>query len=264
MDIIFEDIEKEIQIDYTANMRGGLMSTVHNHSAYEIYILEKGERTYIIDDTFVELSDGDVALIRPFELHNTDGGAYSRYLLYFKETYLDRYFTEEAKSRLLSLFQYKKLTLTPEAHKILKSLLLTLKNDTNNFLCFCQIMEIFLNHAAAAAHATVSKKNKLISEIVEYAANHYLEIESLNALAGRFFITKEYLCRLFKKETGMSVVTYLTTHKLQLAREKLEFTKDSIAEIAAACGFHSTMYFCKKFKTALGISPGEYRKQNCK
>ena len=70
--------------------------------------------------------------------------------------------------------------------------------------------------------------------------------------------------KIFKKETGMSVVTYLTTHKLQLAREKLEFTKDSIAEIAAACGFHSAMYFCKKFKAALGISPGEYRKQNCK
>ena len=139
MDIIFEDIEKEIQIDYTANMRGGLMSTVHNHSAYEIYILEKGERTYIIDDTFVELSDGDVALIRPFELHNTDGGAYSRYLLYFKEAYLDRYFTEEAKSRLLSLFQYKKLTLPPEAHKILKNLLLRFKIRLNGTIALASL-----------------------------------------------------------------------------------------------------------------------------
>ena len=102
MDVLYQELQNEIQIDYVSNSRGGRMASVHYHDAYEVYILEKGERTYLIDDTFIELTDMDIALIKPYELHSTDGGIYSRYLLYFKEEYLDKYFTPEAKEKLLA------------------------------------------------------------------------------------------------------------------------------------------------------------------
>ena len=92
MDALYQELDSSIRIDYVSNSRGGRMASMHCHDAYEIYVLEKGERTYIIDDAFIELSERDVALIKPFELHTTDGGVYSRYLLYFKDEYLDRFF----------------------------------------------------------------------------------------------------------------------------------------------------------------------------
>ena len=102
MEALYQSLKNDVKIDYVSNSLGGRMASVHYHDAYEIYILEKGERTYIIDDAFIELSSGDIAIIKPYELHSTDGGIYSRYLLYFKDEYLDRYFTGEAKEKLLS------------------------------------------------------------------------------------------------------------------------------------------------------------------
>ncbi len=260
MDALYQEVYNDIRIDYVANSRGGRMASVHYHEAYEIYILEKGERTYIIDDTFLRLSARDIALIKPYELHSTDGGIYSRYLLYFKDDYLDRYFTYEAKEKLLSFFKRKKLTMDAEQHKKLKSLLLELKKDEENFMTFTEIMNIFLKAYENSEDEEQSEKNRLISRVVEYMANNYLEIKSLDELAERFFITKHYLCRLFKKETGVSVVTYINTHKIQLACEKLQYTQRNVEEIAAECGFNSSMYFCKIFKNTMGVSPGAYRK----
>ncbi len=260
MDALYQSIKSDVKIDYVANSHGGRMASVHYHDAYEIYILEKGERTYIIDDTFIELSDRDIAIIKPYELHSTDGGVYSRYLLYFKDEYLDRYFTEEAKEKLLLFLKRKKLTMEPESHDRLKELLLELKNDYNNFIVFCEIIKLFLACCDGEENIEVSARNKLISRIIEYLANNYLEIKNLDNLADKFYITKHYLCRLFKKETGVSVVTYVNTHKLQLACEKLQYTRDNIDLIASECGFNSSMYFCKVFKKSMGMSPGEYRK----
>ena len=260
MDAMYQELKNSLQIEYISNSHGGRMASVHCHDAYEIYILEKGERTYIIDDTFIELSKYDIALIKPYEIHSTDGGIYSRYLLYFKDEYLDRFFTGAAKEKALLFFSRKKLSLSKDDFEKLKELLMELKNDNDNFLVFCEIMKIFNDNSDGGDSSEISARNKLISRIVEYLANHYLEINNLDSLAEKFFITKHYLCRLVKKETGVSVVTYINTHKLQLACEKLQFTRESIAQIATGCGFNSSMYFCKIFKKNMGMSPGEYRK----
>lgn len=260
MDALYQELQNDVQIEYISNSLGGRMASVHCHDAYEIYILERGERTYIIDGTFIELSKRDVALIKPYELHSTDGGIYSRYLLYFKDSYLDRFFTEEAKKKVLSFFSRKKLSLSSEDYEKLKELIMQLKNDNGDFLVFCEIIKLFSDCCAGEENIEVSARNKLISRVVEYLSNHFLEIKNLDSLADRFFITKHYLCRLVKKETGVSVVTYINTHKLQLACEKLQFTRKSIEEIATECGFNSSMYFCKIFRKNMGMSPGEYRK----
>ncbi len=259
MEPIYQELKNTVQIDYIANSRGTPPS-VHYHDAYEIYLLEKGQRTYIIDGTFIELEPYDVALIKPYELHSTDGGLYNRYLLYFKEEYLGRFFTEEAKKKLLTFFNKKKLTLEKDTYEQAKELLLMLRADTDNFIIFCQIIKLFLDCCDGEESIKVSAKKRLISRIVEYLSENFTGIKNLDELAGQFYITKHYLCRLFKKETGVSVVTYINTHKMQLACEKLHFTKKSVEEVAIECGFNSSMYFCKIFKKNMGVTPGEYRK----
>ena len=260
MDAIYQSIKTPVKIDYVSNSQGGKMASVHYHDAYEIYILEKGERSYIIDGTFIELSARDVALIKPYELHSTDGSVYSRYLLYLKDEYLDRFFTKEAKERLLAFFGRKKLSMDKESYDKVIELLIKYQNNREDFLLLCEIMQIFLSCSDEDA-ITAGDRNKLIYRIVEYLAQNFISVDNLDTLADYFFITKPYLCRLFKKETGISVVTFINTRKLQLACEKLQFTRTNVEQIATECGFNSSMYFCKFFKNAMGVSPGEYRKQ---
>lgn len=258
---LYTDTRMELRIDYAANHPGGKMDTLHYHDAYEIYILEKGERNYLIDGTLVYLSEREVAFIKPFELHSTDGSAYSRYVLYFKEAYLDRYFTPKGKEALLSAFTSKRRTLTEEDYQRVVGLLLELNTAHDDFLLLAEIMHI-LGASRTAPAQYEDKGASLIGQITEYLGQSYLTFCGLDALAARFFITKSYLCRLFKKEIGLSVVTYVNAQKLQHAAEQLRFTRKSVKRIAADCGFCSSVYFCKLFRETFSVSPGEYRKKH--
>ena len=257
----YTDTLMELRIDYAANHPGGKMDSLHYHDAYEIYILEKGERNHLIDDTLVCLAGREVALIKPFELHSTDGSAYSRYVLYFKEEYLDRYMTAAGKAALLAVFSQKKLTLSEEAYQRVTALLLELNAAHDDFLLLAEIMRI-LRASKEASVAQEAQAESLIARITEYLGQHFIDFCGLDALADRFFITKHYLCRLFKKETGLSVVTYVNAQRLQRAAEELRFSRKSIKRIAAECGFHSSGYFSRTFREQLGISPLEYRRKH--
>ena len=256
----YTDTLMELRIDYAANHPGGKMDSLHYHDAYEIYILEKGERNYLIDGTLACLTGRDVALIKPFELHTTDGSAYSRFVLYFKEEYLDRYMTAAGKAALLAVFSQKKLTLSEEAYQRVTALLLELNAAHDDFLLLAEIMRIL--REAGKASPQKMQAASLITQIFEYLGQHYVDFGGLDGLAARFFITKPYLCRLFKKETGLSVVTYVNAQRLQRATEELRFTRKSVKRIAAECGFHSSGYFSRIFHEQLGLSPLEYRRKH--
>ena len=256
---LYTDILMDLRIDYAANRPGGKMESLHYHDAYEIYILEKGERTHRIDGVLVSLTAREVALIKPFAMHTTDGSAYSRYVLYFKEAYLDRYFSPEGKAVLLSLFEEKKLTLAEEAYARTVELLLALNGRHGDFLLLAEILRLLLAARDRGAECEAGE-GSLASRITEYLRESYLDFRGLDELAARFFVTKFHLCRVFKQETGLSVVTYVNAQKLRRAGEELRYTRKSVKRIAADCGFSSSVYFCKLFRESLGTSPLEYRK----
>ena len=258
---LYTDVRMDLRIDYAANRPAGKMDGVHYHDAYEIYVLEKGERNHLIDGTRISLAAREVALIKPFALHTTDGSAYSRYVLYFKEAYLDRYFSPVGKAVLLSLFEEKKLTLTEEAYARTVELLLALNGRHEDFLLLAEILHLLL---AARERLTECAEGdgSLIARITEYLRESYLDFRGLDELAARFFVTKFYLCRLFKRETGLSVVSYVNAQKIRRACEELRYTRKSVKRIAADCGFSSSVYFCKLFREGLGTSPLEYRRMH--
>jgi hypothetical protein len=68
---------------------------MHYHHAFEIYYLCHGEREYFIGDEFYRVTDGDLVFIPPNVLHRTSGKGAQRFLVYFSEEFLARYFTEQ-------------------------------------------------------------------------------------------------------------------------------------------------------------------------
>lgn len=256
----YADIHEKIEVSYMASQHKNFMGTMHYHNAYEIYILEKGSRVYVIDDRLIELSDGDVALIKPQHVHATDGGAYKRYLINFRQEFLDLYFTEKASEKILRCFEHDKIHLSPSLCNNVISLLKKIENNNEDFFSFCRIMEILSLAASTSTVDIISPKNVLISEIIEYIGKNYREINSLDEIASKFYITKYYLCRLFKENTGVSVMKYINTLKIRHASKLLSETKKSSGEISALCGFNTTMYFCRIFKQISGMTPSDYRK----
>jgi AraC-like DNA-binding protein len=83
---------------------------------------------------------------------------------------------------------------------------------------------------------------------------------TLSKMAKQVGLSIGYLPRLFKKNTGISFGEYLRNLRLKKAEKLLEDTTLIIKEIAAAVGYKYVSDFDHHFKSAYGISPGEYRR----
>ena len=72
-------------------------------------------------------------------------------------------------------------------------------------------------------------------------------------------VSQRKLERLFKRDTGCTIVQYSKLLRLQYARVLLSTTRMSIREVSAACGFNSMSYFSQNFVRTFGKKPSEYR-----
>lgn len=97
-------------------------------------------------------------------------------------------------------------------------------------------------------------------EILDYIDKHMNERLSLQDIGDRFYINRNYICNLFKKNGDTTFSQYLTEVRLKRAKFLLTGTCLSLAEIADKVGFKDEFYFNKVFKKSESVSPGLYRK----
>ena len=95
---------------------------------------------------------------------------------------------------------------------------------------------------------------------VRYINNHFFEKVRIQDLAKRIGISRSYLVKLMKQETGMSPQEYLIETRMRRASDLLTRSMDPIRNIAAECGYEDALAFSKVFKVRFGLNPSDYRK----
>lgn len=101
-----------------------------------------------------------------------------------------------------------------------------------------------------------------MKELLYYIEKHYQDSISLEMAAGMVSMSPSHFCRLFRKITGKTYVSYLNFIRLREAEKQLILTNDTVAEIAANVGFANVTYFNRIFKREYGLTPIALRKQN--
>ncbi|GBG05964.1 DNA-binding response regulator [Paenibacillus agaridevorans] len=107
-----------------------------------------------------------------------------------------------------------------------------------------------------------SRKTPPKKEIIatqDYIRQHLQEKISVATLAGRIGYTESYFSHLYKKETGESIVEYMTRARLDKAKELLKSSDMKIYEIVELVGFMDPNYFTRQFKRFEGVTPLEYK-----
>lgn len=77
-----------------------------------------------------------------------------------------------------------------------------------------------------------------------------------------FFLSYSHMAAEFRREKGMSMGEYHNSMRMKKACKMLRSTLMSVGEIAEKLGFADMLYFSKKFRAFVGVSPTEYRKQS--
>lgn len=100
----------------------------------------------------------------------------------------------------------------------------------------------------------IKSTDERVKQILIYINDHLTERITLEDIAEKFFINKYHLCRIFKKNTGMTVTRYINYKRLILARE-IHAGGKSLIDSSLDAGFDSYSTFYKIFKKEMGYSP---------
>ena len=118
----------------------------------------------------------------------------------------------------------------------------------------------YLIYSLASANEK-NRKNRYVDNMQRYICASFSEKICLEEVAKSAHISKSYASYIFRKETGLSINSYILDIRMQHATQLLRYTNKSIADIAAKTGFPDNYYFSRAFKRKMSVSPSEYREQ---
>ena len=93
----------------------------------------------------------------------------------------------------------------------------------------------------------------------EYIDGHYSKDISLDDVSRIVNISPYYFSKIFKEETGVNFIEYLTQIRMDRAKELLTDSSYSMKEICAKIGYADPNYFSRTFKKNVGVTPTEYK-----
>ena len=131
------------------------------------------------------------------------------------------------------------------------------------FDCMALLDKLILsaNHQKQDQELIISSAQKTVNEMISYIDRHISEAITLSDLSAHFFLNPDYISRLFKKHTNMTLSNYITLQKMTHAQKLLRMGH-TIEQAQLATGYSSYAHFLRTFKKHTGIPPGEYQKNH--
>ena len=253
----------------------------HWHHYMEILYIEKGSFEFEINLQNFTLSQGDICILNPGDLHQIKGNSSDtkHNVILFDPCILDFSYEDEMQKKCIRPL-INQLALLPNIYhcgssihaalspKIKALMNTTLHMDagwymTSKLLILDIISSIYtanLMQSVQNAHAqTNQKKIQNYKSVISYMEHNYNQPVTLQDLADTIPCNSQYLCRFFKDIAGVSPIQYLLNYRIQKACILLETTNNPVLDIALDCGFENVSYFIRKFKEIMCCTPKAYR-----
>ena len=103
------------------------------------------------------------------------------------------------------------------------------------------------------------KHTHTIAEAKAYIKENHAQKLTVDDIASNVYLSKSYLSRIFKEETGVGLTAYINKIRIEKSKDLLKDMSLSLTDISEMVGFEEQSYFTKVFKSFEGISPGKYR-----
>lgn len=243
---------------------GGFRGTLHTHDFAEIFWIERGSLTHLVNGERRPLLKGDVVFVRPDDVHTFRSAAGETFaqvsLAFARETlrFLERRYFDAADwpwrdgalpatcrlehVQLARLQQLAALLVAgPSTRLLLERFLLEVLHDLAD-----PPTEPWLPPWLSEALNRCAEDPEALSRGVSAVAE----------LAGR---SREHVNRIIKQRTARTATALVNDLRLDRAATELKLTDESIARIAVDCGLANLSHFYRLFNARFGVTPRQYR-----
>jgi len=270
------------------------MSNYHLHKQHELLLVLGGGGALEVGDRKYEMRPGDLFLLNSQERHRTTGeknGPYERFVLQFdpecfagvsealgynftmffengREDFVHRIHLRDANlERCVGLFtkigRYAASGGRAEGPSVKFRLsileLLVFVNEIYDLFAARDRERPERGAAPGKEFGRAVPQGELVKRIKRYIMDNGEKNLYLDVVAEKFSISRYYLSRYFKKETGFTLAQYITGRKIALAMSLLD-EGYSVADAARRLSFSSDTHFISVFKKNCGITPKQYAK----
>lgn len=244
---------------------------IHYHSFYELYFFVEGDADYLVEGKVYHLTPNSLLLLSPNVFHgvrvNSDA-PYVRCAIHFSPDII----SPERRTFLLSSFPgntknspkevFYEHTDTYCLRDCLNLIIQAQKQQSGLSRQYFPIyMETLLAQISLMCQTlrptqVTSSAPEPIIHILTYLNEHLTEELSLDDLSERFFISKYYMNRAFKKATGTTVMDYVHYKRIVMARQ-LILNGTTAQDAASECGFGDYSVFYRSYKKFIGHGPAQ-------
>ena len=101
--------------------------------------------------------------------------------------------------------------------------------------------------------------SKLAVDVANYVQHHLSDAIKTEDIAEALYISRPYLSKKFKEDTGENIADFILKEKTEEAKRLLRYSDKSLTAIGSYLGFSSPSHFSRVFKAYVGSTPSEYR-----
>ena len=236
----------------------------HSHDFCEILYVAGGAGEAILEGKKFRLAPGDLVVVNPGTLHEERSDAKAPLRLIFLA--IRDFAVPGLPAGCLSQEKYRVLSCGEYRYKM-DIYLRELLQETSSQIEFYQeisqglvsallVLVMRLIRINPEDEAALSQECQKIKEYLDQNSTSPITLDSLSETV---YISKHYLSHLFKEQTGVSPIKYLTSKRMEKACELLSETELPVSEVSKAVGYENPLYFSQVFKRIYGISPVKYR-----
>lgn len=239
----------------------------HSHDYYQLYYITSGKGLLEIEGQRIALSQGLCVLIFPEEEHELfeiqegvlrmidvkfylhDETLANELLNIPRTMQMDEEFytlLSQVRTEWKSALPFKK-SMANILEQCLYTLIRTFAKSEDSKFLFPQIQE------------KIEQLEGLPRQIANYVSRHCCAELSLDSMATKLTYNRNYLCKVFKQATDMTIIQYANYLRISKAVDMIRYTNEKMSDICEQTGFHDIHYFSKTFKRITGHTPGELR-----
>ncbi|MBO0476412.1 helix-turn-helix transcriptional regulator [Vagococcus sp. DIV0080] len=263
---------------------GEIIVPPHWHKEIEIIYVTKGSVNIGYNDQIVQVHEGELFVFGSGEAHYFMASPGSNRLVYQFDLNLfrDKTFKEKSHLEIIKLFEkaenhsvywpletkekviaYLKESFTEMAeqqpgyeHVVIGNLLKLMA------LYYREIPQKPEMYQQVTFSEAVNNQETLerLNDVFMYIETHYNEVVTLEEVAAVIGFSPFYFSRFFKKNTGQTLMQFLTDYRINQAKYILSHEKIPMIEVAEKSGFNSVKTFHHVFKEQVGMSPLKYQK----
>jgi len=230
----------------------------HFHDAYSIGIIEYGIEQLSFANKQMPAHAGCAVVINPYEIHANsyfDDDSWKYRTIYVSRE-LMQYVQEQT-----GMFKGKDLWFPNNLleDQYLYSLLLQFHKEENSRIHQLHLILTYLIQQYGDIKPEHFTPSDAIAEAGQFILRHFTERISVDNLAARVGMDKFKFIRSFKKQMGLTPMSYLLLHRIN--KSKLLISENMpITGVALETGFYDQSHFIHCFKKYIGIAPLAYRK----